>query len=146
MQSRRKWAREIADEGFDRIVEGEEEVGWRMVDQARKIDSKTVDELTDYRAWADGPSDQEETMLELARRRVASELMRIAFLRSRKITGRAALVMLALAAGIAAVDGLGAPRTAEAHAIPGIDARVIAVNIPARPPWRRSARSSTAEL
>ena len=36
MQSRRKWAREIAEEGFDRIVEGEEEVGWRMVDE-RKI-------------------------------------------------------------------------------------------------------------
>ena len=47
MQSRRRWAREIAEEGFDTIVEGEEEMGLRLVDAARKIDPKAVDELTE---------------------------------------------------------------------------------------------------
>jgi hypothetical protein len=47
MQEQRKRAREIAEEGFDRIVEGEEEVGWRMIDQARKIDPTAVEELAE---------------------------------------------------------------------------------------------------
>jgi hypothetical protein len=47
MQKQRKRAREIAEEGFDRIVEGEEEVGWRMIDQARKIDPRAVEELAE---------------------------------------------------------------------------------------------------
>jgi hypothetical protein len=53
MQKQRKRAREIAEEGFDRIVEGEEEVGWRMIDQARKIDPRAVEELAEERDKAD---------------------------------------------------------------------------------------------
>jgi hypothetical protein len=69
-------------------------------------------------------------MSKLADRSVAAHAMRIHFLRSRKIVGRAALVILALPAAIAAGDGLGALRAARAHEIPSIDARVVAVRIP----------------
>jgi hypothetical protein len=47
MRKQRKRAREIAEEAFDRIIEGEEEVGWRMIDQARKIDPRAVEELAE---------------------------------------------------------------------------------------------------
>jgi hypothetical protein len=69
-------------------------------------------------------------MSKLGRRRVAADVTHIDFLQSRKITRFAALAMLGLAAGIAAVDALGAPREARAQEIPSLDARVVAVHIP----------------
>ena len=64
-----------------------------------------------------------------AQRLTAAETMHIDFLQPRKIKHRAAFAMLALAASIAAIDGAGmAP--ARAQQIPGIDAHVVAHNIP----------------
>jgi hypothetical protein len=48
----------------------------------------------------------------------------------RQISRHTALGIMALAAGIAVVDGDAAWRAARAQAIPGIDARVVAMNIP----------------
>ena len=56
-------------------------------------------------------------MSKLARRFMAVDVMRIDFHQSRKISRRATPVMLALAAGIAAAAGLGAPPAAKAQAI-----------------------------
>ena len=64
-----------------------------------------------------------------AHRRAAADARHIAFCRPRKTGHRAVLAMLALAAGIAAVDGAGAAPT-RAQQIPGIDARIVAHNIP----------------
>ena len=75
-----------------------------------------------------------------AQRRVAADARHIDFLQPRKIRHRAVLAMLALAAGIAAIDGAGTP-PARAQQIPSIDARIVARNIPVRPPWRRSVHS-----
>jgi hypothetical protein len=69
-------------------------------------------------------------MSKLARRRSAADAARIHFLRSQPIAGRAAQVMLALAAGIAAIGGLAAPQDARAQGVPSLEARVVAVNIP----------------
>ena len=68
-------------------------------------------------------------MSKLARRRSAADAARIHFLRSQPIVGRAALAMLALAAGIAAIGGLAAPQGARAQGVPSLEARVVAVNI-----------------
>jgi hypothetical protein len=56
--------------------------------------------------------------------------MRIDFRRLRKIFGSAALAVLALSAGIKAGGGIGAQRRGEAQQITGLDARVVAINIP----------------
>ena len=69
-------------------------------------------------------------MPKLARRLVTADVMRIDFRRLRKILGSAALAILALAAGITAGGGIGAPRPAEAQQITGLNARVVAINIP----------------
>jgi hypothetical protein len=45
--NQRELAREIAEEGLDMIVEGEEEAGRKMFDQARRIDPKAVEELAE---------------------------------------------------------------------------------------------------
>src|SRR5579864_1409114 len=68
-------------------------------------------------------------MSTLARRRPPACVGRIDFLQSLKISRRPGLAMLALALGIAAVAAAGPPPVS-AQAIPGIDARVVAVNIP----------------
>jgi reverse gyrase len=47
MHSRRNRAREIAEEGFDMIVEGEDEKGRNLIEHARKIDPKAVEELAE---------------------------------------------------------------------------------------------------
>jgi len=62
------------------------------------------------------------------RRRVAADVVRIDFLRSRKIVGQAMLALLVLAGGIVVVSGVGSPRAAQAQAV--LDASVVAVNIP----------------
>jgi hypothetical protein len=66
----------------------------------------------------------------LARRRVAADVVRIDFLRSRKIVGQAMLALLVLAGGVVVVSGVGSPKAAQAQAIHLIDASVVAVNIP----------------
>jgi len=47
MENKRERAHDIAEEGLDKIVEGDMEKGKTMIDQARKIDPKAVDELAD---------------------------------------------------------------------------------------------------
>jgi hypothetical protein len=45
MENKRDRARDIAEEGLDKIVEGEEEKGHKMIDQEKKLDPKPVEEL-----------------------------------------------------------------------------------------------------
>jgi len=47
MPTKRKQAREIAEEGFNMIVEGEDEVGRKLIEHARQIDPKAVEELAE---------------------------------------------------------------------------------------------------
>ena len=47
MENKRERAHDIAEEGLDKIVEGDTEAGKTMIDRARKIDPKAVDELAD---------------------------------------------------------------------------------------------------
>jgi hypothetical protein len=47
MENKRERARDIAEEGLDKIVEGEEEAGQKMVDQAKKLDPKAVEDLAE---------------------------------------------------------------------------------------------------
>ena len=47
MENRRERARDIAEEGLGRILEGEEEEGQKMIDQAKKLDPKAVEELAE---------------------------------------------------------------------------------------------------
>src|SRR5205823_5274122 len=75
------------------------------------------------------PATGEEKMRAPDHRAAAADARQIAFFRPGKIGHRAVLAILALTAGIAAVDGGGAP-SAAAQQIPGIDARIVAHNIP----------------
>lgn len=45
MENKRERAHDIAEEGLDKVVEGDKEAGEKMIDEARKIDPKAVDEL-----------------------------------------------------------------------------------------------------
>ena len=45
MRNKRDRAREMAEEGLDMIVEGEERVGRKLIDLAREIDPKAIEEL-----------------------------------------------------------------------------------------------------
>ena len=47
MENRRERARDIAEEGLGRILEGEEEEGQKMIDQAKTLDPKDVEELAE---------------------------------------------------------------------------------------------------
>lgn len=47
MENKREQAHDIAEEGLDKAVEGDVEEGKALIDQARKIDPKAVDELAD---------------------------------------------------------------------------------------------------
>jgi predicted transcriptional regulator len=47
MENKHERAHDIAEEGLDKIVDGDMEKGKTMIDQARKIDPKAVDELAD---------------------------------------------------------------------------------------------------
>jgi len=47
MENKRERAREIAEQGLDKVIEGEEEEGERMIDQAKEIDPKAVEELAE---------------------------------------------------------------------------------------------------
>jgi predicted transcriptional regulator len=47
MEDKRERAHDIAEEGLDKVVEGDREAGKKMIDKARKIDPKAVDELAE---------------------------------------------------------------------------------------------------
>jgi hypothetical protein len=47
MEHKRERAHNIAEEGLDKVIEGDKETGKKMIDEARKIDPKAVDELAE---------------------------------------------------------------------------------------------------
>ena len=47
MENRRERARDIGEEGLDKIVAGEKEEGQKMIDQAKELDPKAVEELAE---------------------------------------------------------------------------------------------------
>jgi hypothetical protein len=47
MEKKRERAHDTAEEGLDKIVEGDRGTGKTMIDRARKIDPRAVDELAD---------------------------------------------------------------------------------------------------
>ena len=47
MENKRERAHDIAEEGLDKVVEGDEEGGKKLIDEARKIDPKAVEELAE---------------------------------------------------------------------------------------------------
>ncbi len=47
MENKRERAHDIAEEGLDNIVEGDSETGEKLIDKAKKIDPKAVEELAE---------------------------------------------------------------------------------------------------
>jgi uncharacterized protein HemY len=47
MENKRERAHDIAEEGLDKLVEGDTEVGEKLIDKAKKIDPKAVEELAE---------------------------------------------------------------------------------------------------
>jgi uncharacterized protein HemY len=47
MENKRERAHDIAEEGLDKIVEGDAEAGEKLIDQAKKIDPKAVEDLAE---------------------------------------------------------------------------------------------------
>ncbi|HUC09287.1 MAG TPA: hypothetical protein VL985_02540 [Stellaceae bacterium] len=47
MANERDLAHDIADEGLEKIIEGDEEKGRRMIEEAKKRDPKAVEELAE---------------------------------------------------------------------------------------------------
>jgi hypothetical protein len=47
MENKRERVHDIAEEGLEKVVEGDVKAGKTMIDRARKIDPKAVDELAD---------------------------------------------------------------------------------------------------
>jgi uncharacterized protein HemY len=47
MENKRERAHDIAEEGLDKIVEGDTETGEKLIDKAKKIDPKAVEELAE---------------------------------------------------------------------------------------------------
>ena len=47
MDDKQDRARDIAEEGLDKMIEGDEEKGRRMIDEAKKIDPKAVEDLAE---------------------------------------------------------------------------------------------------
>ena len=47
MENKRERAHDIAEEGLDKIVEGDTEAGEKLIDEAKKIDPKAVEELAE---------------------------------------------------------------------------------------------------
>lgn len=45
MENKRERAHDIAEEGLDKIIEGDEESGEKLIDRAKKIDPKAIEEL-----------------------------------------------------------------------------------------------------
>ena len=47
MANAREQAHDIADQGLDKIIEGDEKAGRRMIDEAKKRDPKAVEDLAE---------------------------------------------------------------------------------------------------
>ena len=47
MENKRARAHDIAEEGLDKIIEGDKKTGEKLIDQAKKIDPKGVEELAE---------------------------------------------------------------------------------------------------
>jgi len=47
MENKRERAHDIAEEGLDKIVEGDTATGEKLIDEAKKIDPKAVEELAE---------------------------------------------------------------------------------------------------
>lgn len=47
MENKRERAHDIAEEGLGKIVEGDAEAGEKLIDKAKKIDPKAVEELAE---------------------------------------------------------------------------------------------------
>jgi uncharacterized protein HemY len=47
MENKKERAHEIAEEGLDKLVEGDTEAGEKLIDEAKKIDPKGVEELAE---------------------------------------------------------------------------------------------------
>jgi uncharacterized protein HemY len=47
MENKRERAHDIAEEGLDKIVEGDAEAGEKLIDKAKKIDPKAVEDLAE---------------------------------------------------------------------------------------------------
>lgn len=47
MAEERERAHDIAEEGLDKIIEGDKQTGRRMIDEAKKRDPKAVDDLAE---------------------------------------------------------------------------------------------------
>ncbi len=45
MRNLRERAHDIAEEGLDRILEGDEKAGWRMIEEAKELDPGVFEEL-----------------------------------------------------------------------------------------------------
>jgi uncharacterized protein HemY len=47
MENKKERAHDIAEEGLDKLVEGDTEAGEKLIDKAKKIDPKAVEELAE---------------------------------------------------------------------------------------------------
>ncbi|MBV9376729.1 MAG: hypothetical protein JO320_17020 [Alphaproteobacteria bacterium] len=47
MDDKRERAHDIAGEGLDKIIEGDKDAGEKLIDKAKKIDPKGVEELAE---------------------------------------------------------------------------------------------------
>jgi hypothetical protein len=47
MESKRERAHDVAEQGLDKVIEGDSETGKKLIDEARKIDPKGVGELAE---------------------------------------------------------------------------------------------------
>jgi hypothetical protein len=47
MESKRERAHDVAEQGLDKVIEGDRETGKKLIDEARKIDPKGVEELAE---------------------------------------------------------------------------------------------------
>ena len=47
MENKRERAHDIAEEGLDKMIEGDKEAGEKLIDRAKKIDPKGVEELAE---------------------------------------------------------------------------------------------------
>lgn len=47
MENKRERAHDIAEEGLDKLIEGDTETGEKLIDKAKKIDPKAVEELAE---------------------------------------------------------------------------------------------------
>ncbi len=47
MENKRERAHDIAEEGLDKLIEGDTEAGGKLIDKAKQIDPKAIEELAE---------------------------------------------------------------------------------------------------